>query len=536
MDDTRTALARLKASRSQRRAADADARYATIRSASSRRRLAPRSYTIVLSRRVPSRTSSVRAEFQLTLRLTHRRDPFVSPCSPAAPPPRHAASASHVENDAYMKRMEDGFRAMGFPADDDRDDVLDRARRPSDRARGRPPAPAQPPRASALPPASSSASSLARGWYVSPLDPSGVVADLSDRPLSCASVSPSLDAVVVGGTDHALYEVSLTTGRKTRQLYSKAHGHREWVTCVTHARDGRVASGGMDSKICVWDARGCRAADLEGHAGSVAALATLPGDALASASYDKTVRVWSLPGRGRPRGECVGTMRGSAPQTTARWSSSRGLATGDRSGGATVWDARAARATWRLEDAHRGHLTALAWISSLSGTGTIGDAGDAAGDVLATGGQDGAVRLRDPRGDPRASPIASVPAHVPGDVPGAAGAVGDIAQTADGRVVSVGADGNLAVLDPRRGRDVVAKIPLGDFAYSLAIVGDLALAGTGSGHVHVVDVAGRDSGGVPKTLYALGANEGATRAIVAVADAFAAAGDDGRVASYRFER
>ena len=26
-----------------------------------------------------------------------------------------------------MKRMEDGFRAMGFPADDDRDDVLDRA-------------------------------------------------------------------------------------------------------------------------------------------------------------------------------------------------------------------------------------------------------------------------------------------------------------------------------------------------------------------------------------------------------------------------
>ena len=114
--------------------------------------------------------------------------------------------------------------------------------------------------------------------------------------------------------------------------------------------------------------------------------------------------------------------------------------------------------------------------------------------------------------------------------------MGDIDQTADGRVVSVGADGKLAVLDPRRGFDVVAKIPLGDFAYSLAVAGTLALAGTGSGHVHVVDVAGRDSGGVPKTLYALGANEGATRAVVAVADAFAAAGDDGRVASYRFER
>ena len=120
------------------------------------------------------------------------------------------------------------------------------------------------------------------------------------------------------------------------------------------------------------------------------------------------------------------------------------------------------------------------------------------GDALATGGQDGAVRLRDPRGDPRASPIASVPAHVSGDVPGAAGAVGDIDQTADGRVVSVGADGKLAVLDPRRGFDVVAKIPLGDFAYSLAVAGTLALAGTGSGHVHVVDVAGETREGCRK--------------------------------------
>ena len=161
-----------------------------------------------------------------------------------------------------MKRMEDGLRAMGFPSDDDRDDVLDRAGRPSYRARK--PLPAEPPVPSQTP---SSASSLARGWYVSPVDPSGVVANLSDRPLACASVSPSLDSVVVGGTDHALYEVSLATGRKTRQLYSKSHGHREWVTCVTHARDGRVASGGMDSKICVWDARGCRATDPEGTRG-----------------------------------------------------------------------------------------------------------------------------------------------------------------------------------------------------------------------------------------------------------------------------
>lgn len=33
-------------------------------------------------------------------------------------------------------------------------------------------------------------------------------------------------------------------GRKTRTLYSKTFGHKEWVTCVTHALDGRCISGG----------------------------------------------------------------------------------------------------------------------------------------------------------------------------------------------------------------------------------------------------------------------------------------------------
>ena len=114
----------------------------------------------------------------------------------------------------------------------------------------------------------------------------------------------------------------------------------------------------------------------------------------------------------------------------------------------------------------------------------------AAGDALATGAGRGSTPR--PYGDPE-RPRSRRP-RVSGDVPGAAGAVGDIDQTADGRVVSVGADGKLTVLDPRQGL-ASSRNTARRFAYSLAVAGTLALAGTGSGHVHVVDVAGRDSGG-----------------------------------------
>ena len=54
---------------------------------------------------------------------------------------------------------------------------------------------------------------------------------------------------------------------------------------------------------------------------------------------------------------------------------------------------------------------------------------------------------------------------------GGSGAVGDITQMPSGKVVTGGADGHVAVLDPRRGYQVIARIPVGDFVYSLASVG-----------------------------------------------------------------
>ena len=81
---------------------------------------------------------------------------------------------------------------------------------------------------------------------------------------------------IATGTDHAVYEVDVKTCKKLRTLYTKTHGHKEWVTKVRCLPDGRVLSSGMDSLICLWDARGTRCSALEGYNGSGAFYTLVP--------------------------------------------------------------------------------------------------------------------------------------------------------------------------------------------------------------------------------------------------------------------
>jgi cytochrome c len=78
--------------------------------------------------------------------------------------------------------------------------------------------------------------------------------------------------------------------------------HDGCVNAVAILNDGRAVTAGEDARIGIWTP-GKQAPDviLEGHRGPIVALAVSPdGSTLASASWDRTIRLWRLAG-GAPR-------------------------------------------------------------------------------------------------------------------------------------------------------------------------------------------------------------------------------------------
>ena len=67
-----------------------------------------------------------------------------------------------------------------------------------------------------------------------------------------------------------------------------------------------------------------------------------------------------------------------------------------------------------------------------------------------------------------------------------------------------------------------------DFIYSVESIGDFVASGGGDGMLLVHDVK------EGKLLYGLGASEGAVRALACTAESIIAAGDDGKVLTFRF--
>lgn len=597
------------------------------RESSASRRASPPSEFSAADRRAPSR-SAPRKEWDssgIDEPSMHLGASDVVALQNASTNSRFAASRSHEANDAYLARVDEAFRALGVA---ERESAVSRNGFGSDGAVGfgkrretvttSPTSPTTSPterferdrivesvsidvtRNSASRSSRSSPSSVdgfgdeaspkeneneneTARWLRGPVDPAGVVKRVSDRPLTCLSLAPTGDLLLVGGADHAVYAYGVkddssksTSARKPTPLRG---GHAEWVTCVTHDRaTGDVFSGGMDSRVCRWTRAATQRSTyntsssyLEGHAGSVSCVLADEGR-VASASYDKTVRLWRVSGDevsarlGKNKNasktrnaKCVATLKGhSAPalllaarptndgvsragDCSAIGSLRRGLdfatlASGDRGGKVLRWDAESGSLV-RKRDAHEGHCTSLTWIVGNDPHRTP---------LLASGGQDGVVRFWDDR---QSLPVACVDAH---RTMTNRGAVSEIAQCVLGkRVVTAGADGRVAVHDTRfarlsRGKggsdgiEPVSKqyrLSLGDFAYSLCVApnADVAFIGDGSGNVHVLDVNGFNSGGAPSVAFALGAHRGAARAVVAGKDGrLFSAGDDGFVASYAF--
>jgi WD40 repeat protein len=239
------------------------------------------------------------------------------------------------------------------------------------------------------------------------------------------------------------------TGRKLRVLAERPAGFRAAV----FSPDGRRIAGDWDNTVKLWDAEtGRELATLTGHQDAVTRLAWSPdGSRLASASADRTVRVWPVDRDGSPGHEPPLMLTGHAGTVAGLAFAPDGarLASASRDGTVHVWDATTGAEIHRLIG-HAKTVTALAYGPD--------------GHLLASAGEDQTFRVWDPATGREVWHLPGGPPgiKVPGDpaapaVAGEASTVMDLAFSPDGRrLATINAFGSVRLWDVNTAQEAIS--------------------------------------------------------------------------------
>jgi WD40 repeat protein len=126
-------------------------------------------------------------------------------------------------------------------------------------------------------------------------------------PVHCIAFSPDGTRVATGAFDGQMKIWNATSG----SLIASGDGFIFPVMAVAFSPDGRfVASGGADKNLKIWDAKqGELLQELSGHQASIHGISYSRDGRIASASWDRTVRLWDI----GPDGRSPGNSRRSDP-------------------------------------------------------------------------------------------------------------------------------------------------------------------------------------------------------------------------------
>lgn len=188
--------------------------------------------------------------------------------------------------------------------------------------------------------------------------------------------------VATGGRDGAVRVWDASSGEQVGRIQTGAN-----VRCMAALWGGRLAVGHFDVNrhdVTVWRLDGGeRVTALAGHTREVRALAVVGGDGgggerlLASGSEDKSIRLWAVDLGTGGAGACVGVLTGHTGYVEALTHLGGGLLlSGGRDGALRVWDAGARACLGVQEDAHGDNKPVLAACGLPGGAGRAVSGGE----------------------------------------------------------------------------------------------------------------------------------------------------------------
>lgn len=151
----------------------------------------------------------------------------------------------------------------------------------------------------------------------------------------------------------------LSSSHRSFQEPQSLIGHSNHVYVLAVLKDGRLASASQDKTIRLWDISQQKCvAVLTEHEATVISLAVLPNSVLVSSSYDNTIKCWDV-----ERGACVKTLLGHDGWVWVLEKLSYGqLASGSVDASIKLWDVEAGVCLKTLLS-HAGAVVSFALLS-----------------------------------------------------------------------------------------------------------------------------------------------------------------------------